>query len=225
MPSSSPICRTRPCQAHNAKLISCGISGCQQWFYNQSGLTKHTRTHHLSFLNALPPQNQDLYKDNNGQDGLDSNVDVQEENVIQDIDDEWMHNVESDVDVEPNMDEEPVQDDNKDPLHEYNNMPGVEEFKHHPLINGLLCDECSIYLYAEEPPNPPPSPSKSDWTLYHDHIEFETAQLLYQKTQASAGNIDILMNFCAQDLYGTINPTLLGDVAWQSFSLAYNGKL
>ena len=69
-------------------------------------------------------------------------------------------------------------------------------------------------------------------------MEFETAQFLYCQAQMSASNIDKLLDLWAStllkhnepppfanhmDLYNTIDSTPLGDVAWQSFSLRYNG--
>ncbi|KAG2153703.1 uncharacterized protein EDB93DRAFT_1248604 [Suillus bovinus] len=89
---------------------------------------------------------------------------------------------------------------------------------------------------------PPPSTSKQsdDWTPYHSQMEFKTANFLYNKVQMSAGNIDKLMHLWGlsltqhkdappfadhQDLYLTIDKTLIGDVTWQSFSMQYTADV
>ncbi|KAI0707701.1 hypothetical protein C8Q76DRAFT_770579 [Earliella scabrosa] len=71
-----------------------------------------------------------------------------------------------------------------------------------------------------------------------DRISFELAELLYQKEQMPARNIDTILELWAasqlkhQDvapfkdhtaLYDTIDRTTLGEVAWESFKLSYGG--
>jgi hypothetical protein len=78
-----------------------------------------------------------------------------------------------------------------------------------------------------------------DWTPYGNRLEFETAELLFTRTQMSAGHIDALLSLWAaslaqhhdeppfkshNDLYHTIDATPLGDVPWESFSVKYNGE-
>ena len=107
------------------------------------------------------------------------------------------------------------------------------------LFVGEICDENGNAL----PPDIPPAPHDSDkgpndWTPYDDRIQFEVADFLFRRNQMSAGDINILLSLWsaslavhgseppfsnAKDLYDTIDSTPLGDVAWESFSLQYNG--
>ena len=98
---------------------------------------------------------------------------------------------------------------------------------------------------APLPPGCPPSPRErntdaDDWTPYTSREQFELAELLYTKTQMSAGNIDHLMKIWSAHgaergvkppfldhkyLYDTIDATEIGDVPWQSFDLSYDGEI
>ena len=104
---------------------------------------------------------------------------------------------------------------------------------------GQPCSKDGIDLPPDAPPPPRHTDCQSDnWTPYRNRTEFETAQFLYCQTQMSAPNINTLLDLWAStllkhnepppfanhmDLYNTIDSTPLGDVAWQSFSLRYNG--
>ncbi|EGO23326.1 hypothetical protein SERLADRAFT_440055 [Serpula lacrymans var. lacrymans S7.9] len=139
-------------------------------------------------------QHRDLTQNKAEQDAIqdvtDRDVDM-EDKATQDEDEDQMNN----------EDIEPVQNGDKDiPPHEERPDP---EFEYHPFINGdysvcRVMNTVSIYVPAGEPPIPPQNPSKDDWTPYRDHIEFEAAKLLHQKTQVSAGDINTLMDlWCA----------------------------
>ncbi|KAF8221283.1 hypothetical protein L208DRAFT_1328845, partial [Tricholoma matsutake] len=93
------------------------------------------------------------------------------------------------------------------------------------------------------PPDTPPPPRDSDqgpdnWRPYDNCLQFEVADFLFCQNQMSAGDINCMLNLWAAslaihndeppfsnttDLYRTIDSTPLGDVAWESFSLQYNG--
>ena len=104
---------------------------------------------------------------------------------------------------------------------------------------GQPCSEDGANLPLNIPPPPRyTNRDPDDWTPYRSRIEFETAQFIYCRAQMSAPNIDTLLDLWAStllkhnepppfanhtDLYNTIDSTPLGDVAWQSFSLRYNG--
>ncbi|EGO30562.1 hypothetical protein SERLADRAFT_364517 [Serpula lacrymans var. lacrymans S7.9] len=193
--------------------------------------------HHLSFLNTTQLQHQNLTQNKTEQDAIqdatEKDVDI-EDTATQDEDEDQMY----DEDIEP------VQNGDEDiPPHEERPDP---EFEYHLFIN----DDYSVFLlfqsliiYSGEPPIPLRNPSKDNWTLYCDCIEFEAAELLYKKTQVSSGDINTLMDFwhasfiknglqedcvpfaSADDLYRTIDPPSLGDIHWQSFMFAYNSKL
>ncbi|KIK34770.1 hypothetical protein CY34DRAFT_17485 [Suillus luteus UH-Slu-Lm8-n1] len=80
--------------------------------------------------------------------------------------------------------------------------------------------------------------SLQDWAPYHNHLEFETAEFLFKKTQILAADIDKLLHFWGitlavhgdnppfsdhKDLYNVIDDTPLGDVPWESFKMEYAG--
>jgi hypothetical protein len=91
----------------------------------------------------------------------------------------------------------------------------------------------------------PPPPCESDcgpnnWTPYAGRVEFELADFIYRQNQMSASDIDTLLLLWDasaaiygesppfknhKDLYNTIDATPLGDIAWKSFSLQFNGIL
>ncbi|RPD69767.1 hypothetical protein L226DRAFT_548054 [Lentinus tigrinus ALCF2SS1-7] len=77
-----------------------------------------------------------------------------------------------------------------------------------------------------------------DWTPFEDRVSFELAELLYQKEQMPAKNIDSLLRLWDvsllphgdkapfnnhEHLYKTIDDIPLGDVKWESFKLSYGG--
>jgi len=87
----------------------------------------------------------------------------------------------------------------------------------------------------------PPSRSgadNDDWYPYDNRAEFEFADFLYREEQMSAGKINKLSDIMAalypdnlptftdhKDLYNTIDATELGEVAWESFMVTYDGTL
>lgn len=81
--------------------------------------------------------------------------------------------------------------------------------------------------------------ASDDWTPFHNHIEFETAEFLYTRNQMPATQINILLDLWAstllkhndkppfanhQDLYEVIDSSPFGHVKWQSFVVEYNGE-
>jgi hypothetical protein len=103
---------------------------------------------------------------------------------------------------------------------------------------GCICDKNSNFLDPSTPPPPYTAHSSNDWTPYRNQLKFECAEFLYTKNQMSTGDIDKILHLWEvtlavhnnnplfadhRDLYKTIDTTPLGDVAWQSFSLQYNG--
>ncbi|KAI0746738.1 hypothetical protein C8Q80DRAFT_1321332 [Daedaleopsis nitida] len=98
-------------------------------------------------------------------------------------------------------------------------------YKFHPWVTG-------------SPPSPSPARPSDDWTPYDNRVAFELAELLYQKEQMSAGNIDSLLELWHAsllkhgdtppfhnhtELYETIDQTPWGDVDWESFDMSYGG--
>ncbi|RDX47386.1 hypothetical protein OH76DRAFT_1354246 [Lentinus brumalis] len=106
-------------------------------------------------------------------------------------------------------------------------------------ISGKPCDVDGNVLPDDAPPSPPSVRATDDWSPFKDRVSFELAELLYQKEQMPAKNIDALLNLWAAsllphrepapfknhvDLYDTIDDIPLGDVKWQSFKLSYGGE-
>ncbi|KAF8224104.1 hypothetical protein L208DRAFT_1513386 [Tricholoma matsutake] len=73
---------------------------------------------------------------------------------------------------------------------------------------------------------------------YDNRLQFKVANFLFRRNQMSAGDINFILGLWegslavhndeppfsnATDLYNTIDSTPLGDLAWESFSLQYNG--
>jgi hypothetical protein len=87
----------------------------------------------------------------------------------------------------------------------------------------------------------------TDWTPFHNRVEFETADFLYKRCQMSGSNINILMELWAaysalrdpqdtsslnllpftnhRDMYSTIDAIPIGGVPWQSITLSFNGVI
>ncbi|KAF8814309.1 hypothetical protein BYT27DRAFT_7250153 [Phlegmacium glaucopus] len=118
------------------------------------------------------------------------------------------------------------------------NAPPVSHV-YHPKLNGQICDVNGNDI----PPDTPPPPRDLDrgphnWMPYNNCLQFEVADFLFRRNQMSAGDINSILSLWAAslaihndeppfsnatDLYNTIDSTPLGDLAWESFSLQYNG--
>ncbi|KAG1866909.1 hypothetical protein F4604DRAFT_1881740 [Suillus subluteus] len=101
------------------------------------------------------------------------------------------------------------------------------------------CDASGNFLPPGTPPFPLAEQSPDDWSLFHNRIEFETAEFLYSHAQMSAPNINTLLNLWAvsllkhgdqppfadhKDLYKTIDNIPIGGISWQSFKIQYSGE-
>ena len=88
------------------------------------------------------------------------------------------------------------------------------------------------------------SQDPTDWTPFHNRIEFEMAEFLYKRCQMSGSNINILMELWAaysalqdpeisnlspfsdyKDMYSTIDAIPIGGVPWQSITLSFEGPI
>ncbi|KAG1834931.1 hypothetical protein DFJ58DRAFT_868489 [Suillus subalutaceus] len=109
---------------------------------------------------------------------------------------------------------------------------------YHEMLTGRICDENGNFVDPGTPPPPYTAKSPDDWTPYRNRLEFECADFMYTENQMSAGDINKILYLWGitltvhrdnppfadyKDLYDTIDATPLGDVAWESFSLKYNG--
>ena len=128
----------------------------------------------------------------------------------------------------------------------WDSSPLKYTYLHLSFYLGTPCDEDGNDLLPGTPP-PPPSPPPVDETgqplpffPYRDREEFKLANLLFKRNQMPGTEIDELLQIWADtllrdqdhppfadhnDLYNTIDATILGDAPWQSFSITYSGKL
>ncbi|KAF5372219.1 hypothetical protein D9758_004938 [Tetrapyrgos nigripes] len=109
----------------------------------------------------------------------------------------------------------------------------------HPILDGTPCD-----IYGDDLPEDTPPPAleprdPEDYTPFGSADEFELAELLYERVQMSASNIDRLSQLIAnllgpdkdapflnhEELYKTIDRIKQGDIQWDSFTVKYNGEL
>lgn len=106
------------------------------------------------------------------------------------------------------------------------------------VLAGLKCNINGDFIDQNSPPPLRTDALPTDWTPYESRVAFETAEFLFTRNQMSAGQIDTLLDLWAatliqyndsppfashRDLYGTIDSTPLGDIAWESFSMSYKG--
>ncbi|KAG2102871.1 uncharacterized protein F5147DRAFT_746797 [Suillus discolor] len=186
-------------RAFSAQRIQCSYPGCKHWLKNASGLKHHqSSAHSHSFTH---PGSQCMQR----------------------------------ASVEEIKDEEAQRRTNNE----------LWELKHglirdyHETLTGRICDENGNFLNPGTPPPPYTAKSPDDWTPYRNRLEFECANFIYTENQMSAGDINKILYLWGitlavhhdnppfadyRDLYNTIDATPLGDVAWENFSLKYNGN-
>ncbi|KAF8323650.1 hypothetical protein F5887DRAFT_1207891 [Amanita rubescens] len=142
----------------------------------------------------------------------------------------------------PQFDSEHEFDDSEPPTRPPSPRPGnaaqqprkpLERVTYHPTIDGDFLPNNAV---------PPPweDPGPDDFSPFRDRADFELAELLYRDVQMPKSSISRLMQIWAcklddpddeppflhaEDLYDTIDAIELSDVAWQSFSVSYNGTV
>jgi hypothetical protein len=110
------------------------------------------------------------------------------------------------------------------------------------IILGQPCDAEGNNLPDASPPPTAMEHAPDDFFPYQSRADFELADFLFRKEQMSGTKIGELMDIWAayqqnrgeemdppflgaKGLYDTINATEVGDVAWQAFSIQYNGDI
>jgi hypothetical protein len=113
------------------------------------------------------------------------------------------------------------------------------------LYLGTPCDEDGTDLPPGAPPSPPSPPPVDEngepqpFFPYSDREEFNLANFLFKRNQMPGTEIDELMQIWVNtlpegqdppfanhnELYDTIDATIIGDAPWQSFSVTYSGDL
>jgi hypothetical protein len=105
----------------------------------------------------------------------------------------------------------------------------------------MPCDENGNFMHPDALPPPRPHADFQNWTPFEDRLDFETAEFIYVRNKMPATQIDVLLDLWAasllkhgsgggggsfedhKDVYDTIDSIPLGDVAWETFSMKYNG--
>ena len=110
------------------------------------------------------------------------------------------------------------------------------------LFTGIICDESGNELPPNSPPPPHSNPhhNPEDWFPYNSCIQFELADFLYQCSQMSQGNTDLLLGLMNallishsdttpfhnhSDMHEKIDVTTVGKAPWEHFTLKYSGPL
>lgn len=103
----------------------------------------------------------------------------------------------------------------------------------------MPCDENGNNLNPPTQRPPLSTSSSTNWHPFEDQSHFELADFLHREEQMPGSKIDRLMHILASyytnsgqpppfadhnDLYNAIDAIPFGEVAWQSFSVAYNGE-
>lgn len=103
---------------------------------------------------------------------------------------------------------------------------------------GQPCDRNGNPLPPNTPPPPYSSSPPTDWTPFSSRLEFELAEFLFKKNQASAPDVNFLMDMFAAfgyqfgasppfadstDMYNVLDSIPLGDAPWHSFTGQYTG--
>ncbi|KAJ3510664.1 hypothetical protein NLJ89_g4545 [Agrocybe chaxingu] len=104
----------------------------------------------------------------------------------------------------------------------------------HPILDGTPCDLDGFDVPVGS--DPPPRNQLNDFFPFEQRADFEFAEFLYKDVEMSAGKIDRLLELLAalypertphvadhKELYAMIDSIKQGDVAWDSFSVQYNG--
>ncbi|KAH9937976.1 hypothetical protein B0H21DRAFT_698721 [Amylocystis lapponica] len=124
--------------------------------------------------------------------------------------------------------------------HRYRKPPAPRStYQYHPNLNARPCTKDGTFLPHNAPP--PMQDNSEDWTPFHDRPSFEFAELIYEKTQISKGDVDQLLRIWAakntidgggepifedcDDLHSTIDSIEYGEASWESFSVRYSGPI
>jgi hypothetical protein len=105
-----------------------------------------------------------------------------------------------------------------------------------------ICDKDGNFLPLDSPP--PPRDNEHNWTPFQSRSTFELAELLFEKVEMSAGEVEQLLRVWAahsiennkddsvgapftnkQHLLNTIDNISYGELSWQSFKVRYLGEL
>ncbi|KAG2089812.1 hypothetical protein BD769DRAFT_1395925 [Suillus cothurnatus] len=166
--TSAPMGRNR--RTFNINLIPCPHTGCNHYFKHQSGLTQHHHAlHDFSFELPANAHQRPAESDSNNGEQLLPNVDFRAADHHEDTMDYDYGNDAIDDNMAPGV------------------SGNVDEVycNYHLELDGRICDAASNFVPADTIPPPLTSQQPGDWTPYHSRLEFETAEFLYKKMDAT----------------------------------------
>ncbi|KAF5374647.1 hypothetical protein D9615_009021 [Tricholomella constricta] len=113
-----------------------------------------------------------------------------------------------------------------------------EDIETHPLLDATPCDKDGFDLNNNAPPPPAEPHDPTDYGPFPDCARFKLAEFLFAEDEMSANNVDRLVNIISAlypdesppfdshtHMYSLIDSIKQGDVAWQSFSITYQGAV
>ncbi|KAI9453314.1 hypothetical protein BJY52DRAFT_1205512 [Lactarius psammicola] len=194
------------------KAFCCTARGCRKRCSTPSGLQRHIQTVHkvpraLLHPSTLPPPSQHSEDENT-----------------------------------PFLDASPHQSSRGSPNLDNASQPPGGRTSHpyhlkittHPILDGAPCDVDGYHL--PDGSDPPLVNEPTNFHPFKNRAEFEFSEFMYSEAQLSAGNVDKLLELIAalyperppgisdhKELYSLIDSIKQGDIAWDSFSVQYNG--
>ncbi|KAJ8096280.1 hypothetical protein PM082_011435 [Marasmius tenuissimus] len=199
------------------QTIPCPVKGCLRFFSKPNALSNHLIVHRDLDLTSSDEDDDEVVQS----DGLDGYGSSNEGNPL-----------------DSTLDFKPAQPAPPSPGNDAPVPPVTYTFHEH--LNARRCDLQGEFCQDNDPPppDPIPSPEANDWTPLFNSLEFCAANLLYRKMQASIGHINELTEIITaltneqdadslftnvRDLYSTIDACQNGLVAWEAFSVSYDG--
>ncbi|KAG6818873.1 hypothetical protein H0H93_000723 [Arthromyces matolae] len=126
----------------------------------------------------------------------------------------------------------------RNPQPNVKHKPGGIVIETHPILDGTPCDLDGNDLNEGTPPPSRHDPPPNDYSPFANRATFEFAEFLYTDAEMSATKIDRLLHLLAcmyphdppqstraKHIYSVIDEIEQGDVAWDSFTIQYNGPL
>ncbi|KIK13423.1 hypothetical protein PISMIDRAFT_18013 [Pisolithus microcarpus 441] len=205
-------------QRHNHLQFACGHRHCHRYFKTPAGRTKHILASHPTITHACsPPSPVSPPPDFNHMRPTSSPV-HEEQDVLAYFDDGLDH-------------------DNVDA--KFYGLGDKLYRNYNKCLNAQPCNKNGEFLPPGAPPLPLSIKTNDDWSPYYNCLEFETAELLFQRCEMSARQTDTLLDlwaasllrYCDQPpfsdhkhLYKTIDSTPLGGVKWECFKINHLGE-
>ncbi|EPQ59998.1 hypothetical protein GLOTRDRAFT_101899 [Gloeophyllum trabeum ATCC 11539] len=218
-PPSPMIASARRNRSIHARNIPCPFPGCRQKFRATSGLTQHIQHKHKDHGQSVEIHSSSSESTNPSavpQSGNDDPSEIRES-------DSWQDSFRFIPDPEG------LESENEDPPMSRDSQQD----------SGRPCDQSGAFLEPGSPPVTHKTRGSNDWTPFQSAVEFETADFLFRRNQMPQDQIDDLMKLWGAtlrkyhdlppfinhvDMLKKIDSSVLGDVAWKSFDVTYQGE-